>query len=282
MPVNQSAVGVAANRSRKKIPVVITLPISTMKITGLRNCSADRASERGADRREDDVAGEDAGGRPGHRRHLVESEVELEDVDPGSPKKPSQRPSVFCVDQLRDTLRRETADRCDAAAWRSGVGRGDVRVDAGARGGDRVDGYVAGAARGCTGRSSFRRLRVARGPPSRGRGWSGRGSRTWSPRRCTRGRGRRPRVEVLRPREGLCGQLRADDLAVPLDQAAVCLVGEGELGEPGEEHRVDEPEHEGQHDHRDRPSARAKRITESASTIGPSVSAGKIIRPAVG
>ena len=40
-------------------------------------------------------------------------------------------------------------------------------------------------------------------------------------------------MEVLRLRERLRGEPRADDLAVALDEAAVGLLREGDLGEAG-------------------------------------------------
>ena len=65
-------------------------------------------------------------------------------LTPGSPKKPSERPSVLLVDQL---LRRSSSGSSRTAAIRARlelrVGGRDVRVDARARGRDRVDRDVA-------------------------------------------------------------------------------------------------------------------------------------------
>src|SRR5262249_4702435 len=61
-----------------------------------------------------------------------------------------------------------------------------------------------------------------------------------------RRRGRRPLVEVARARERLRGEARAHDRPLALDQAAVGLAGEGDLGEAGEERRERKPEHERQ------------------------------------
>src|SRR5262249_9547458 len=96
-----------------------------------------------------------------------------------------------------------------------------------------------------------------------------------------RRRGRRPLVEVARARERLRGEARAHDRPLALDQAAVGLAGEGDLGEAGEERRERKPEHERQHDDRDHRRLELAHQWASPSTIGPSVSAGKTIRPAV-
>ena len=85
-------------------------------------------------------------------------------------------------------------------------------------------------------------------------------------------------MEVLGPRELLRGQSRANHVAVALDEAPVRLVREGELGEAGHENWVDDSEQKVSTTTAGRPSDRGDQV--SASTIGPSVSAGKIIRPA--
>src|SRR5262249_48443730 len=56
---------------------------------------------------------------------------------------------------------------------------------------------------------------------------------------------------------------------------------ERELGEAGEERRQREPEHERQDDDRDRGGLEVAHQCASPSTIGPSVSAGNTINPAV-
>src|SRR5262249_15077135 len=97
-----------------------------------------------------------------------------------------------------------------------------------------------------------------------------------------RGRGRRSLVEVLRLGEGLRGQARADDPAVELDQTAVRLARERELRKARKESRDREPEHERDQRDDDRGCPQvAQHQCDSPSTSGPSVSAGKSIRPAV-
>ena len=59
---------------------------------------------------------------------------------------------------------------------------------------------------------------------------------------------RRPRVEVLRRREVLADQRRADDDAVALDQRAVRLVVEHDLTDAGDEQRVHEAAQDGEDD----------------------------------
>src|SRR5262249_47324703 len=92
---------------------------------------------------------------------------------------------------------------------------------------------------------------------------------------------RRALVEVLRLRKPLCGQARADDLPVPLDQPTVRLAREGELREAGEERRDREAEDERQHDDGNEGRLQVAHQCDNPSTIGPSVSAGNTINPAV-
>ena len=170
-----------------------------------------------------------------------------------------------------------------AARLQRGVGRRDVRVDPGAGRRDRVDGDVAD-----------RQARVVRPlelqdrrarPPDVLRQVGVRRAEVREGRRAgvVGGRSRRrTRVEVLRRRERLRGELRADDVAVARDQAAVRLVLEGDL-------RRSRSSRAGRRSRR-RASATTIAIRDltsrahqciNPSTIGPSVSAGKIIRPAV-
>src|SRR5262249_28631059 len=88
-------------------------------------------------------------------------------------------------------------------------------------------------------------------------------------------------VEVARPLELLRRELGADDHAVLLDQAAVRLALEGHLCEAGHHRRIREAEDRGEHEDRDHRADDVLHQCISLSTIGPSVSAGKIIRPAV-
>ena len=243
VPVNQSGslVAGARTRSRKKIAVVITLPISTMNMTGLRN-ERPRVElpERVADRRERRCRARRCSASAwsscvsSSRARLSSSTF-----TPGSPKKPSAAAVGVLVDQLAATrssgepahLRRcgrpggarspgRCAGRCpEAEVVTASTGMSPIR-EAG----------VVRAARA----SGSRRRAPAR--PSRGRGSSGRGWRRSSPPALYSGavaEGRGWKYCGLRER--LRGELRADDLAVALDQAAVRLVREGELREAGEE-----------------------------------------------
>ena len=101
-PTNQSWPSCPRARSRKKITVVMTLPSSTMNITGFFSCS--RGSSFGnesPDRRERELAREDARalGRGHHYfpPSLSSARLSSSTLTPGSPKKPSERPSVFCL-----------------------------------------------------------------------------------------------------------------------------------------------------------------------------------------
>ena len=97
-PTNQSGSCAPRARSRKKIPVVITLPISTMNITGFLNWS--RGSSFGNESRIAASARSrekmlELTGVPLLSGLLVESEVELEDVHAGLAEEAEARPSVF-------------------------------------------------------------------------------------------------------------------------------------------------------------------------------------------
>src|SRR5262249_58564993 len=94
-------------------------------------------------------------------------------------------------------------------------------------------------------------------------------------------RRRRALVEVLRLCESLCGQARTDDLSVLLDEPAVRLARERELREAREEDRDRQAEDERQHDDGDERGLQIAHQCASPSTIGPSVKAGKTMRPAV-
>ena len=158
-----------------------------------------------------------------------------------------------------------------------------MRVDARGRGRDRVDrdvtdpearvvGELEPEDRPRRGPDVLGQVRVRR--PEVG---EGRGGRVVG--RC---RARGTPVEVARALELLRGEPRADDLSVPLDEAPLRLVGEGDRGEARHQRGIAEAEHEREDDHcDDRRDDRAHHQPISPSTIGPSVSAGKIIRPAV-
>src|SRR5262249_44904510 len=82
-------------------------------------------------------------------------------------------------------------------------------------------------------------------------------------------------------RELLGRALRPDDSAVDLDQAPVRLIPERHLREAGHHERVREAEEGREQDDGDEGRDERAHQCISPSTIGPSVSAGKIIRPAV-
>ena len=126
-----------------------------------------------------------------------------------------------------------------------GVAHRDVRVEAGTRGGDGVDGHehvgaeavlvaVGGDALGDGGEE----VRVRRAEVGAAR----RGAVV-----AVAGR-RRPGVEVLGRREGLADQLGADDHAVALDERAVGGVLPPDLGDRGDDERVGEPADHGEDD----------------------------------
>ena len=235
-PTNQSSSVWPRARSRKKMPVVITLPISTMNMTGLRHCSARvELRERVADRGDDDVAREDAAGCACHQAFCSLSSARLSSstLTPGSPRKPSERPSVLSSISCSTARAAGCADGGDAARLELGVGRRDVRVDARARRRHRVDGDVADRrAPGCTGRSSLRIAAAAAWTFLARSGFVGPRFANVVRAGVVGGRGRRgARVEVARARELLRGELGADDLAVARDQAAVRLVLERDLRE---------------------------------------------------
>src|SRR4029077_6618400 len=73
----------------------------------------------------------------------------------------------------------------------------------------------------------------------------------------------------------------ADDLPVHLDEAPVRLVREGDLRECGHHERIAEAEERGDDHDRDDGADDVAHQCINPSTIGPSVSAGKIISPAV-
>ena len=98
VPTNPRSPVVPRNRSMKKIPVVITLPISTMNITGL--CACRRGSSFGNESLiaaqtiscENMLADCRAISAPIRSRARFNSRT----FTPGSPNTPRKRPSVFC------------------------------------------------------------------------------------------------------------------------------------------------------------------------------------------
>src|SRR5262245_97035 len=72
-------------------------------------------------------------------RSPVQRQVEAEDVDPGLAQKPQRAPFDVLVDEAADLVLGEIARLGDAGDLEIGGLRGDVRVEAAARGGDEVD-----------------------------------------------------------------------------------------------------------------------------------------------
>ena len=118
-----------------------------------------------------------AEGLVGHRScFLVEGEVELEHVHPGLAEEAEEAAFGVLGDQLEHPVERQAADRGDPVRLDARVGLGDVRVDAGGRGGDRVDRHVGGgqarvvAAARASGRCRVLRRRVRTVPCCSARG----------------------------------------------------------------------------------------------------------------
>ena len=161
----------------------------------------------------------------------------------GSPRTPNWRGSMRLVGQLAHGGLGEAALARDAGDLEQGGGRADVRIETGSRAGHQVDrdGHariVLLEARHVGGHP-VDQLLVGR-PEVRAR----RGARV-----VARASGRGPRVEVARRGERLADDARPDDLPIALDQLAVSLVGEQDLGEAGHHERIDKPEQYGR-DHR--------------------------------
>ena len=120
-PTNQSEPVCPRARSSTKIPVVITLPSSTMNITGFLSWS--RGSSFGNESRtapRDDLAREDACRLAGHLAAacLVESEVELEHVHARLAEEAPRAADRVLRDQLLHGRERQVADGGDRArAW---------------------------------------------------------------------------------------------------------------------------------------------------------------------
>ena len=147
--------------------MVITAPISTTNITGLRICT------RGSSLRSDSTSAgrmisgsnSERGWFVGHAAVLlVESEVELEHVHAGLAEQAEEAAVGVVGDQAVDLGERQVADRGDPVRLDPGVGLGDVGIDARGRRGDRVDRHVGGgqarvvAAARAPGRSARLRL----------------------------------------------------------------------------------------------------------------------------
>src|SRR5262249_36733043 len=88
-------------------------------------------------------------------------------------------------------------------------------------------------------------------------------------------------VEVARTLELLPGELRPHDRSVALDETSAGVAREDAGREADHGGRIREAEEDGEGDDRDAGADDVLHQCISPSTIGPSVSAGKIIRPAV-
>ena len=165
----------------------------------------------------------------------------------GSPRKPSQRSSVWAATSVAHLRLGQVAGGGDAGDLELGRGRADVRVEPAARRGDQVDGHRALAAQlldagldpvdqGGAGRAEVGAA-GGRGVVAVGAG------------------GRGARVEVGRAGEVLADQRRADDGAVADQQAAAGLVGEEQAGEAGDGQRIGEAGEHGQAEEHDQGGA---------------------------
>ena len=190
VPVNQSgSESLAPKRSRKKIDRrddAAQLDDEDDRVADER--PRVELAERVADRREDDRRARRCC-RSGVVMPVSSSSARLSSstFTPGSPKMPSERPSVASSISSLDALLGEAALLGDARGLELGVGRRDVRVDARAGRRDGVDGDVADLEAGLYGRfeREDRRRALARPPCEVGVGRAevgeGRGRR-----RCTR------------------------------------------------------------------------------------------------
>ena len=119
-PTNQSDAVWPRASSSTKMPVVMALPSSTMNMTwdsGAGPAAWVELRERAAHGAADDLGGEDAGGCPRHQWLPSRSSARFSSstLTPGSPKKPSERPSV-APPISRSTVARERW-RTAATRW---------------------------------------------------------------------------------------------------------------------------------------------------------------------
>ena len=90
-----------------------------------------------------------AEGLVGHRAaSLSRARLSSSDVDAGLAEEAEEAAVGVLVDQVEDAVERQAAHRGDAMRLDAGVGLGDVGVDPGGRGGDRVDRHVGGGQAG--------------------------------------------------------------------------------------------------------------------------------------
>ena len=269
--VNQRARGrpraAAAEDWMIQATVVMTAPISTTNMTGLRTWtrgSSFAKEPRSAGVRSSRVKS-DGAGLIGHR--VVPSRARLSSVTltPGSPRTAEEAPVGLVLDQLLDAGRRQAAHARDAVGLDPRVGLGDVRVDARRGGRHRVDRDPGGGEPGRVGPLQLQvgRQLVAVEVPGRGlvraavgeEGPGGVVARLRRPRLEVPRIGSRDRVAVRVLAAGvdderLGEELRADDLAVALDLRAVGLVVEDDLRDAGDDQRVGDAEQHGEQEPR--------------------------------
>ena len=138
--------------------------------------------------------------------------------------RPDRVAAVLRRNEIQHGLERRTARFRDAGRLRQRVRRADLRVEAAGRSGDRVGGNRAGVIR-----IVFAELRGVFLQTIGQRRVGGPEVRAAGVRRIIRIL-RGPRMKILRLREILADDFRADDLAVALDQAAVGLLVKQQSG----------------------------------------------------
>ena len=162
---------------------------------------------------------------------LIRARLSFTTLTPGSPKKPSQRPSVFSWISVSHGRERQVPDGGDPGSLQLRVGERDIRVDARRRGRHCVDRNLVDRQTWVVRRLELQHGLRVRGDELRERGVRRAEVRERRARRVVGGRSRRrPLVERRRRREELRRERRADDPAVVVDQAAVRLRRESELG----------------------------------------------------
>jgi hypothetical protein len=186
---------------------------------------------------------------PTRGRHAVERDVEQEHVHPRVAQQAELAPLGVPAHQRAHLLRAHPPGPGHPRDLELGIGRGDVRVEPGARRGDHVgrDLSALGAVLldhmlDASGDQGIGQLGVGGAFVGAGRGGGV----------IARTRGRRPRVEVFRPGERLSDQFTSDDSAGDLEHRAVGLPGKEELRHAGDDAGVhqtgDGAEQEGEYD----------------------------------
>ena len=180
LPTNQSWSYCPRASSRKKITVVITLPSSTMNITGFLNWS--RGSSFGNESRIAASTSSREKTLARLARHLLflsslsRARLSSSTLTPGSPKKPRPRPSVFSEISFCTVASGRWRTAAMRRAWSCAYAGEMSGIDPRRRGRDRVDRDVVDRqSRVVRALELEDRLRVLRRRASRGRGSSGRG-----------------------------------------------------------------------------------------------------------